>query len=438
MRADATEQLPSPAMKCHRLLTRVAFGFGYVALAAISVRQRDALTPSSLFWPPAGLLMAVLMLNPARRWIEWVALTAVLHMAVSMLAGQRSASVAAVFTLTDIAFCTAVAALWRWRTHQSNTLKTLPAALWFVVLLAMGSIAGGLLVAAGLHAVEPAASAAHWYVWSLAAFVGCMITTPLILAWSRFRLRALADQNVLNLWVGLVAAFALLAGTTIVFNDPPRTTLHSVWHDGFGMSYGPLLFLAIVALSWGAAGSTLIVAGLALIAGSYTMSGMGPYANIAHFRGEPLLAVQGYLGCASLLSLITTALAVDRNKALQRAAALTVQLEAALSVNGQVAWEFRRADGHLHWLGRLPYGIAASPAPMPLDRWLAQLHPDDRDRMRAWLHTGADSYAQRRLRVRVQSPDGAFHAVEMTGSALAGAPDRMTGLLGAPRDEMAI
>jgi integral membrane sensor domain MASE1 len=423
-------------MKRHRLLPRLAFVLGYVVLAAISMRQRDAVTLSTLFWPPAGLLMAALMLSPPRRWLGWMALAAALHIAAGMLAGGRSPTVAAVFALVDLAFCGAVAALWRWRAGQTHTLTTLPATLWFIALLAAGSVAGGALAAVALRVVEPATSTEHWYVWSLAAFVGCIIITPLVLAWARLRWRVLAEQSVLHLWVGLIAAFALLAGTTIMFNDPPRGG-HFVWHDGFGMTYAPLLFVAIVALCWGAAGSTLTVAGLALVASSYTMSGMGPYANIAHFSGEPLLAVQGYLGCAALLSLITTALAADREKALQRASALTSQLEDALRVTGQVAWEFRRTDRHLLWLGELPHGIAVQRTAMPLDDWLARVHPDDRDRLRAWLHTGADSYAARRLRFQVAGAGGAYQAVEMTGSARDGTTDRMTGLLCVPGDQMA-
>ncbi|OZI18514.1 hypothetical protein CAL26_12365 [Bordetella genomosp. 9] len=422
------------AMTRHRVLCLLGYTLGYACLAAVSMRERDSVTLSTLFWPPAGLLMAALMLSPPRRWIGWMALAAALHVAIGVEVGDRSVPVALVFALTDLAFCGAVAALWRWRTYAPAMLTTLRATLWFIVVLAVGSIGGGVLAALGLRAVDASASAAHWYVWSLAGFVGCIITTPAILAWSRFRPRALAEQNVLHLWIGLIAAFALLAGTTLVFNNPPSGA-HFIWHDGFGVSYGPLLFVAIVALAWGAAGSTLTVAGLALVAGSYTLSGMGPYANIDHFTGEPLLAVQGFLGCASLLSLVTTALSADREQALKRTAALTRQLEAALRVSGQVAWEYRRTEERLYWLGRLPYGIDVANEPMPLGDWLRHVHEDDRDQVRAWLNTGTESYALRRLRLRLRGSDGGYHPMEMTGSALSQVPDRMTGLMGMAGDD---
>ncbi|ANN71979.1 hypothetical protein BAU08_12120 [Bordetella bronchialis] len=422
------------AMARRHVLSLLGFMLAYACLAAVSMRERDAVTLSTLFWPPAGVLMAALMLSPPRRWCIWMVLAATMHIAIGIVVGERPLAVALVFAVTDLLFCGTVASLWRWRAHAADTLATLRAALWFIVLLAAGSVGGGALAALGLRAVDASASAEHWYVWSLAGFVGCIITTPAILAWSRFRPRALAEQNMLHLWIGLIAAFALLAGTNIVFNNPPKGP-HFVWHDGFGMSYGPLLFVAIVALAWGAAGSSLVVAGLALLAGSYTLSGMGPYANIAHFSGEPLLAVQGFLGCAALLSLVTTALSADREQALKRTAALTRQLEAALHVSGQVAWEYRRAEQRLSWLGRLPYGIEVPDGPMSLDDWLARVHADDRDRVRAWLHTGADSYALRRLRLRIRGADGGFHATEMAGSAMSQVPDRMTGLMGTAVDD---
>lgn len=405
---------------------------GYACLAGISMRDRDAATLSTLIWPPAGLLLAALMLDAPRRWPVWMTAAATLHVIIGIAAGDRPWPVALVFALTDLVFCGAVAALWRWRTRSAGTLATLPATLWFIVLLALGSVAGGALAALGVRAVGAPASLERWYVWSMAGFVGCLITAPMIMAWARFRPRALAEQNLLHLWIGLVAALALLAGTSIIFNHTPAAP-RFVWHNG--MSYGPLLFVAIVALAWGPTGSTVVIAGLALIAGAYTASGLGPYAHITHFEGEPLLAVQGFLGAAALLGLLTSALSADRERALERGAALKRQLEAALRVSGQVAWEYRRAEQRLYWLGQLPLGIAATDASMPLDEWLGHVHADERDRARVWLHTGADSYALRRLRLRMQAPDGGFRTVEMSGSAIGQAPDRMTGLLGLANDE---
>ncbi|ARP86847.1 MASE1 domain-containing protein [Bordetella genomosp. 9] len=423
-------------MNRQRQWASIGFALAYAALAGASMLRRDTLNLSTLFWPPAGLLLAALMLDAPRRWPAWMALAASLHIVTGIVVGQRSFPVAAVFALADLLFCAAVAAACRPRTHGAAEPASLPVTLRFIGVLALCSVAGGILTAFILRAIGQASSPTHWYVWSMAAFVGCIIATPLVMAGSRLRWRALAEQSVARLWFGLLAAFAMLGGTTIVFNDPARAAGRFVWHDGFGMSYGPLLFLAIVALCWGPAGSALTVAGLALVAGSYTLSGMGPYANIAHFSGQPLLAVQGYLGCAAILSLIIGALAADRERALQRAAALTSQLESALRVSGQVAWEFRRAGSTLHWLGELPHGIASGRAVVPLDDWLSRVHPDEQERLRVWLHTGADSYAFRRLRFRVLGNDGRYHEMELSGSARHGVPDRMTGLLGTPGEEL--
>jgi integral membrane sensor domain MASE1 len=425
-------------MTRHRVLSYLAYVVAYSALALVSMRQLDATTLSTLFWPPVGLLMAALLLNPARRWPIWMVLAAVPHTAIGMLVAHRTPGIALIFAAADLAFCGAVAALLRLRHANAAHLFTLPGALWFIGLLSVCAAVAGALVAQALRLIQPTTSPDHWYIWSMAAFVSCMIMTPLIVAWANFRFRRLADQNLLHLWVGLIAAFALLIGTTIVFDDPPRATA-LVWHDGFGMSYGPLLFLSVVALCWGAPGGSLTVAGLAVVAGSYTLSGMGPYANIGHFAGEPLLAVQGYVGCAAVLNLIINALSADRERALHRNGTLKAQLQAALRVSGQVAWEFwPMAGGRLQWLGQLPLGLAGGRDELTLDEWLERAHPEDRDKVRAWLQ-GMDAPYSRPLRFRLRGTDDHYHVVEMTGSRTStesGAPDRMMGLLGVSRGDI--
>lgn len=318
----------------------ISFTLAYGLLAFVSMRQRDLLTLSTLYWPPAGLLLGTLMLAPLRRWPRWMGIAAMLHLLAGLLVAGRSLPVALVFVLGDQILCGATAAAWKGITaamtreravallgldnagfkHAATKRKfdTLGGTACFIGLTAAGSTLGGWLVALGLRAVTPATPLAHWYVWSIAAFVGCVITAPLLVAWSCFRIAVMAEQNLPRLWMGLAAAFALLAGTTAVFNSRLGLWLWN-GHDPVDLTYAPLLFLALVAVTWGPAGSSLTVAGLALIAGSYTSSGLGPFANAAAFSGQPLLAVQGYLGAGALLSLLISALNADRERTMQDA-----------------------------------------------------------------------------------------------------------------------
>jgi integral membrane sensor domain MASE1 len=331
----------------------IAFALAYGLLAFVSMRQRDPLTLSTLYWPPAGLLLGTLMLAPLRRWPCWMGIASLLHLVAGMLVAGRSLPVALVFVLGDQLACCATAAAWR-RVAASTMpdgvphattsdiaaaattgdgvaalhapdhavfkrrFDTLAGTLAFIALTAANSALGGWLVALGLRAVTPATPLAHWYVWSIAAFVGCAITTPLLIAWAGLRFAHLAEQNLPRLWMGLAAALALLAGTTAVFNSRLGLWLWN-GHNPVDLTYAPLLFLALVAITWGPAGASLTVAGLALIAGSYTSSGLGPFANAAAFSGQPLLAVQGYLGAGALLSLLIGALNADRERAMQDA-----------------------------------------------------------------------------------------------------------------------
>lgn len=433
-------------MTRNALFRWLAFVAAYSLLAMPSMQQRDTVTLSTLFWPPAGLLLAILMLTPAARWPTWMATAAALHIAAGIGIAGRSWEIAMAFAAGDFFLCGATAALWRWcmerhgidtrNTGQPPKLTRLDGVLWFVALLAMNSILGGWLMVPALRAFAPATPSAHWYVWSMAAFVGCLVATPLVLAWSNWRWERLANQNLANLWLGLFAAFALLAGTTMVFNNPLSAW---IWngHPPADLTYGPLVFLALVSVTWGAAGTSLTVAGLALIAVSYTMSGMGPYGDAG--TGQPLLAVQGYLGAAALLSLLMGALGADRERAVREATSWKTQLQTALRTSQHMAWEFFPANQQIRWMGDYPnpFGQACEPD-TTLSRWLDFVHAGDREKVLAWVDTANQPYSRKRLRVRLRCADGQYHDVELSGSAIRdadGAVARVTGLLGPLADD---
>jgi len=313
----------------------IAFATAYGLLAVTSMELRDSAALSTLYWPPAGLLLAALILAPTRRWPGWMALAASLHVAAGVVVAQRSLSIAVVFAAADLVLCGAVAALWRRAAGSAPDLAHPARALWFIGLTGVASIVTGRLLVALLDVLQPGVRTDCWYVWSLAAFAGCAVVTPLVLAWAGLQLRQLGEQNLRHLWLGLLAGFALLAGTTWVFNSSHAIAGH-VWpahgwpgHDWLVHSwpwmhlprdqnlvagqwqldlidplYAPLIFLALLALNWGPPGTTLAVAGLALLCGSYTYSGLGPYADAGARSIPPLLALQIYLACAAVIGIV--------------------------------------------------------------------------------------------------------------------------------------
>ncbi len=411
------------------LLLRFGFVLVYGTLAVLCMRQRDAVTMSTLLWPPAGLLLAALMLSRPRQWPGWMALAATLHIASGIVVAQRSLATACLFALGDVLLCGSVAALWRARTSDRRSLERIDSVLWFISALAVGSLAVGWVVAQGLHALRHEIEVHHWYIWTQAAFVGCVITTPLIVAWSNWNVHAFIEQDLRNLWLGLVAAFALLAGTTLVFNQQWTRWL---WEGrpAADLTYAPLVFLAFVAAAWGQAGCTLVVTGLAIITGSYTISGLGPYGDA---EGVPLVEIQGFLGAAALLSLLLGALSADRERAVREAVAWKQQLQAALRTSHHLAWEFFPDTRRVIWLGDFPspYGPACQPS-TTIEQWLTYVHEEDRQRLLAWVDSTGRPDAARRMRLRLQCADGLYHEVELAGSAVRlpdGSVASVTGLL---------
>lgn len=424
------------------ILCRIVFALAYGVLAIISMRQRDAVTLSTLYWPPAGLLLAALMLAPVPRWPAWMALAAGLHIAAGMIVAHRSWQIAATFAVADLILCAVTAALWRWVTGSRRTLARLSDLVWFIALLAANSILGGWLVLLGLQAVAPSIPAAHWYIWSLAAFVGCLIAAPLVLAWSGFRFKRPDEYDLLGLWLGLLCAFALLAGTTIAFDNPLSSWLWNL-DNPFDLSYGPLVFLALVAVTWGQAGASLTVAGLALIAGSYTASGMGPYGHEGNFADQSLLAVQGYLGAAALLSLFMGALNADRERAMQEAMTWKSQLQTTLAATGRLAWKYDATDNAIEWTGDLSSLLGPDPAQAEsLEAWLARIHAGDQDKVRAWMKADDALHTRRPVQFLLRGAGARYRPMEMTGAAVLDAGERAGSLAGLlrplPEDDYAL
>jgi integral membrane sensor domain MASE1 len=289
------------------------FLVSYAMLAAASMGLRDALTLSTLFWPPVGLLLAALLLSRPRHWPGWMVLAAVLHVAAGILVAGRTWQVASIFAAADLVLCGGIAALYRLWATPAPALRGLRNCALFLALLGAAAMTGGVLVVTALKAMAPYTPAVHWYVWTVAGWVGCLVVTPLVVAGAQFRVRRLADLQLSSVWIGLLSTLALLAATVLVFDSQLATW---TWNQrAYDLAYVPLFFLAIVAMAWGPLGTAMAVLGLASIACGYTLGGMGPFGSAGSMMDGALVAVQGYIGAAAMLSVLVAALGAERRAA---------------------------------------------------------------------------------------------------------------------------
>lgn len=126
---------------------------------------------------------------------------------------------------------------------------------------------------------------------------------------------------------------------------------------------------------------------------------------------------------------------LERRQAEQLAQANEARLQLALDAGEMGVWEWNLHSKELVWLygSAEVHGIAAQerPLPMPLETYLAYLHPDDRsalaDIMMKALHNAENAQAE----YRVIWPDGSIHWLEARGHMMLderGAPVHMVGV----------
>jgi PAS domain-containing protein len=295
-----------------------------------------------------------------------------------------------------------------------------------------------MLVAGAFSALLGALFGAAWFAWSQGGsfghvlriwaasdFLGVLIVTPVLAAWSRFRAFRSGGTDHTDFLLGLAAFIALALSAYLIFDGNSITKFGD--GIGFALTYVPLFFAVVVALLWGGRGGSVAVLLLALVALTQTAEGDGPFAVLDHHYGQSLLEAQLYLGIAALLVLLVSALKTTREQLHEQSAQWQNRVELALAASGQLVYTIDPASGRIEWGGDVALVFGHDAASMASISTVLQLvHPDDRDALRArWLGAAPldaldDEAARpaRRQTLRITARDGTLHAVVDTGGPL--------------------
>ncbi|GGP17599.1 MASE1 domain-containing protein [Silvimonas iriomotensis] len=405
------------------------FALAFGALMLLSFGARDPVTHSTLIWPAGGILLGTLMLAPRRQWLAFCVLAGWLHFGGGLFI-DRPVAVSALYVLFNLITMVGIAAVWRWR-NPGRTALTEPAALcWFVVLVLAGSVLGALAGAEGIRALGYGPVSAGVDVLSVSTAVGALVGAPLVLAWADHGLRraSVRGQSLAGL-----AWFVLLVISAVLAFD--SDTMQALLGAGtFELSYLPLVFLVLVALSWQQRGMTTALLALSAIACFNTGQGDGPFAHAGHVLGDPLLEVQMYLGIAALLGLLMSVINAAREAALADALAWKVRADGMLLGTQQLMYEVDPATGVIVWAGPMPALMGLSAAQLPhLDDFFARIHPQDRHRVTDYAALrqagGISAFTQT---FRFKAGDGSWVTLEDTGAPVIDFDDsvyRVSGLL---------
>jgi integral membrane sensor domain MASE1 len=275
------------------------------------------------FWPPAGLLLAALVLCRNSSWPSLL-LGAFAALLLSNLLNGKSLPV-------SLGYCGAncgEAWLGAWLLVRSvGRPLTLSRMKEVLALAGLGAFASTILgAAAGAAIVTWAQGGSYlltWQRWWVADALGVLVVAPVILAWAA---RGTGIGRSAGLWRTAEAALVFLGvglAAEAVYGDwlPTPLTIPAY----------ALPFLLWAGLRLGPSGAAAAVVVVALIAIANTAQERGPYASLATQAGDRLLRGQATLLVISLSVLMLAAIVAERDRAEQQTTKVIGELAQALA-----------------------------------------------------------------------------------------------------------
>lgn len=237
----------------------------------------------------------------------------------------------------------------------------------------------GALIATAWHVATGGQQAVMTFkLWVMSNFIGTLLVAPVIIAWARFRVRRSGGMTMTQFAAGAVAC-ALFLGTMYLLFDTKPEALGGM---GESLTYGPIVFMALVALLWGAQGSMLAAFLGTLVAMVNTAQGEGPFAKAPGLLGDPELEVQLYALAIALTGLLIAVLDAGQRSAMREAKAWQTRFSAAIGAHRLIAYEWDPVSGSL-----VVTGDSGELVGVPAERlgsladWLSLVAADDRERV---------------------------------------------------------
>jgi len=397
-------------------------------------------------------LSSLLAYAPTDAWSVWLATS--LTLGVLLVAGRaRRAAVligaalgAAIFALlvtpghyvdaagyAAIEVLSALAGAWAARQIAPLPLTLArPRELGALVVGALAmSVVGGALGGAWSASAGSGDPLSTFSVWALSDFVGGLLVVPVVVTWAGFRAKRSGGLTMPQFAGGAIACLLFLGALQLVFGTDATSRFPG--SIGLTLTYPPILFIALIALTWGARGAALAAFAGAMIALANTVHGGGPFTAVEGFVGEANLEVQGYAAAVALTGLLIAVLAARERSAWREARDWRTRFEAAIGAHRLVAYDWDPASGAVAFTGDTA-ALVGVPATRigSLSDWLAHVAADERDAIEVAFGLRADGGAMPVLHYRVQQADGA--AVTLSDEAQAirdhdGGLHRITGIV---------
>jgi serine phosphatase RsbU (regulator of sigma subunit)/integral membrane sensor domain MASE1 len=278
-----------------RLLALVAVA--YAAGSTFCFLVLEAPSALAVFFPPAGVTLAALVLT-RRRWWPWILVTAGLTEAVIDLFHDMSLVSAVGFALTNTVEPLVSALLLTRFLPQVDLRRRRDLALFLAIPVATGPLVGGFLGASTITLTLDGPWLHSFPAFWTGDALGVLTVGGTILAAHRVRWDAAAVLR----GVGVVAAAAAVAGVAFV-------------PDAFPLVYLPIPLLLAVALRYGL--PEVLLAGLAttVVANVVSALGYGPWGETVHSPTAEVATLQLCLAVSILAAWLLTVALHERDHA---------------------------------------------------------------------------------------------------------------------------
>lgn len=276
-------------------------------------------------WPPAGLLLAVLLRNPYRWWPALLAGACGANLASDVLLHGRTVLVSLGFCLAKCSEACLGAWLLRRLVPAPFTLTMLRDVLALACLSAGASAMLGAALGAGVvtWAVDSASYASAWQAWWIADAVGVLVFAPVVLTWTAETVNRVAGGRASRIAEGVVLFLGMILVVEGVYGEwfPPTLIVPTL----------VLPFLLWTGFRFEPPGAAVALLVVGMIGIWNTSEGRGPYTQMSAVPHERLAKAQTTLCVISITVLALAAVVAERRQAEQQRRKLIAELEQALA-----------------------------------------------------------------------------------------------------------
>jgi len=356
----------------------LAFLAIYYLLAAYAASFPIHAKVPLFIWPAHGVALGMLLVSPLRRWPAYLALVVLATVIVGVQSGFDAQRIVLTALLNAAQPLFVAAGLQRLAGPrvQIDTVRGLSS---FLVGMLPLVAAMSILDASYSYLRYQAPFRESWSVTFVSTLLGMLLTSPLILAWSRSGWREATELARARLPELVVLYISLVLTTFYVFAMRPP-----------GASFIPPLaylcapFLIWAALRFGLRAATLGLSLFGLICYWQTAHGFGPALTLGAPDIRSLLHLQGYLATVFVTTLFAAALHVEREESARETQSWRNRHEAVIRASGNLLYEFDPGSGTVLWDGDMMGVLGTTRDKLAsIAQWMDRVHPDDRIRVKA-------------------------------------------------------